>query len=137
MEERRGKSWSSKASTLFNDLIMNLELINPPMINQSFTWSNMQKNPTLARLDRFLLSTEWDQEFPLTKVEALPRMTSDHCPILLYVERRMKKKKKIFRFEEAWLNHEGFISKLPDWRNDSADDIQINDLGDDVHYIWD
>lgn len=118
MEECRRKSWSSKASTLFNDLIMNLELINPPMINQSFTWSNMQKNPTLARLDRFLFSTEWDQKFPLTKVEALPRVTSNHCPILLYVERRMKKKKKIFHFEEAWLNHEGFISKLPDWRNE-------------------
>lgn len=119
-EERRGKSWSAKAMAMFNNLIKELALIDPPMCNQSFTWSNMQDKPTLARLDRFLLSTEWDQDFPLSKVEALPRITFDHCPILLSADRRTKRKKKFFRFEETWLNHEGFITKLPGWWKEGA-----------------
>lgn len=40
-EEQRGKTWSSKATLLFNDLIKGLALIDLPMVNQSFTWSNM------------------------------------------------------------------------------------------------
>lgn len=55
-------------------------------------------------------------DFPLTKVEALPRVTSDHCPILLTAKRSdMLKKNKLFRFEKAWLNHGDFVSKLPGW----------------------
>lgn len=99
---------------LFNDLIRNLALIDPPLMNHSYTWSNMQDTPILAKLDRFLVSTEWDMDFSLTKVEVLPRVTSNHCPILLTVERRNKGRKNYFRFEEVWLNHEGFIAKLPD-----------------------
>ncbi|OAY83301.1 putative ribonuclease H protein [Ananas comosus] len=114
-EERKGKIWSTRNMTLFNNLISDLALIDPPMMNQSFTWSNMQKNPTMARLDRFLISTEWDQEFSLSKVVALPRVTSDHWPILLSAQRDTKGRQKIFRFEEAWLNHDGFQSKVPGW----------------------
>nr|CAD1832569.1 unnamed protein product [Ananas comosus var. bracteatus] len=67
--ERKGKTWSSRATNLFNTLIKELELIDLSMANQSFTWSNLQSNPTLARLDRFLVSTEWELEFPLSKVD--------------------------------------------------------------------
>lgn len=59
--ERRGKTWSVKASNMFNDLIRYLEMLDLPMKNQAFTWSNMQTRPTMAKLDRFLISTEWDQ----------------------------------------------------------------------------
>lgn len=114
-EEWRGKCWSYRAMTMFNDLINALALIDLPMNKQSYTWSNMQRTPTLARLDRFLVSTDWDQEFPLTEVVALPRITSDHCPILLSTERKCWSRRNNFRFEKAWLNHEDFISKLPDW----------------------
>lgn len=100
---------------MFNDLINELALIDPPMSNQSFTWSNMQDNPTSARLDHFLLSTDWDQTFPLYRVEALSRITLDHYPILLTANGNSKVNNKIFRLEEAWLNHEGFRAKLPDW----------------------
>ncbi|OAY83381.1 hypothetical protein ACMD2_21719 [Ananas comosus] len=114
-EEWRGKHWSTRATGLFNDLIRDLALIDLPMFNQSYTWSNLHATPTLARLDRFLVSTEWDHEFPLTRVETLPRITSDHCPILLTAKNCSRGKTKIFHFEEAWLNHAGFISKFLDW----------------------
>ncbi|OAY65379.1 hypothetical protein ACMD2_05094 [Ananas comosus] len=59
----------------------------------------MQKSPTLARLDRFLISTEWDQRFPFSKVAALPRITSDHCPFLLNIG--SKTRSKIFKLVEV------------------------------------
>lgn len=49
-DERQGRTWSLKATRLFNDFINRMALIDLPMINQSFTWSNMQKNPTLASI---------------------------------------------------------------------------------------
>ncbi|OAY65254.1 hypothetical protein ACMD2_16588 [Ananas comosus] len=65
--ERKGKPWSSKAMTMFSDLINKLAVMDLPLSNQNFTWSNMQQRPTLAKLDRFLISTEWDQSFPFSK----------------------------------------------------------------------
>ncbi|OAY65248.1 hypothetical protein ACMD2_16581 [Ananas comosus] len=65
--ERKGKPWSSKAMAMFSDLINSLAVIDLPLSNQMFTWSNMQHCPTLAKLDRFLVSTEWDQSFPFSK----------------------------------------------------------------------
>ncbi|OAY69495.1 hypothetical protein ACMD2_25539 [Ananas comosus] len=77
-EELKGKTRSSRATVMSYELIKESALIDLPMSNQSFTLSNIQRNSTLARLDRFLISTEWDQEFPLTKVEGLPRALGPH-----------------------------------------------------------
>ncbi len=72
--ERKGKSWCGKLMSMFSDLINELELIDLPLGNQDFTWSTMQDRSTLAKLDRFLVSTEWDQAFPFSKVMAAPRI---------------------------------------------------------------
>lgn len=40
---------------IFNDLIRYLEMIDLPMKDQAYTWSNMQSH---AKLDWFLVSTE-------------------------------------------------------------------------------
>nr|CAD1840453.1 unnamed protein product [Ananas comosus var. bracteatus] len=97
--------------TMFTDLLNSMELIDIPLGNQSFTWSNMQQCPTMAKLDRFLVSTEWDQSFPLTKAIALPRITYDHAPIVLSTAD--KRSRRLFRFEEVWLTREDFRSLVP------------------------
>lgn len=86
------------------------------MGNQNFTWSNMQSNPTLAKLDRFLISTEWDHTYPLSKVMVIPRITSDHSPILLSSSDKMTK--RLFRIEEVWLAREDFYNLVPVWWNE-------------------
>ncbi len=113
LQERRGRCWSRRLMELFNNLINNLRLIDVPMGNQEFTWSNLQRRPTLAKLDRFLISTEWDLEFPLTRVEALPRVTSDHSPILLSTGD--KPPNRMFRMEEVWLARADFCELVPSW----------------------
>jgi hypothetical protein len=67
----------------FNDWVNKWGLIelNPP--NRKFTWSNNQENAVLAKLDRILISTDWEATFPLVRVLALPKGTSDHNPLLI------------------------------------------------------
>jgi hypothetical protein len=37
-----------------------------------YTWSNNQENPTLEKLDRILVSKEWEGIFPNALVKKLP-----------------------------------------------------------------
>ena len=38
----------------FDSFIRECELLDPPLWNASFTWSNLQESPVCKRLDRFL-----------------------------------------------------------------------------------
>ena len=80
------KLWGSKLTTRmrdFDDFIRDCELIDPPLRNVSSTWSNLQEIPIFKRLVKFLFSNEWEQGFLQSIQEALPRLTLDHCPIVL------------------------------------------------------
>ncbi len=87
--ERRGRNWSDRLMCLFSNMIDDLEMVDLPLSNQCFTWSNLQHNPTLAKLDRFLISTDWELSFPLSRVKVLPRITSDHSLILLETQGKL------------------------------------------------
>jgi endonuclease/exonuclease/phosphatase family metal-dependent hydrolase len=63
------------------------------MSGRKFTWANSRRVPTYEKLDRVLVSTEWEQNFPLARVEALSREVSDHTPLLLCTGEKAEKKK--------------------------------------------
>lgn len=67
----------------FSDLINNLELVDLPLSDGIFTWDRGNNEGTASRIDRFLVSTEWDEAFSNIKQSLLPRLGSDHCPIQL------------------------------------------------------
>ncbi|RVW46854.1 Transposon TX1 uncharacterized 149 kDa protein [Vitis vinifera] len=89
-------------------------LLDPPLRNAAFTWSNMQADPICKRLDRFLFSFEWDTFFSQSFQEALPRWTSDHSPICLETN-PLKWGPTPFRFENMWLLHPEFKEKFRVW----------------------
>ena len=62
------------------------------------------------RLDRVLWNTEAMLFFPEAKVVNLPRLCSDHNPILFCTEMLQPppKESRPFRFEAAWLTHSSF-----------------------------
>jgi hypothetical protein len=79
------------------------------MSGRRFTWANSRRVPTYERLDRVLISTEWEQQYPLATVEALNREISDHTPLLLRLGEKSKAKKSApFKFELGGLLKEGF-----------------------------
>jgi hypothetical protein len=58
---------------LFNDLILHLDLIDIPFQVRDFSWSNMQDNALLEKLDWIFTSASWTLSFPSTKVIPLSR----------------------------------------------------------------
>jgi hypothetical protein len=49
---------------MFNEFINHYKLREIARGAQ-YTWTNNQVNPVLVKLDRFLVSTEWEERFPL------------------------------------------------------------------------
>ncbi|RVW17667.1 hypothetical protein CK203_071806 [Vitis vinifera] len=91
----------------FDDFIRDCDFIDSPLRSAPFTWSNLQEHPVCKRLDRFLYSNEWEQVFPQSLQEVLPRWTSDHWPIVLETN-PFKWAPTPFRFENMWLQHPSF-----------------------------
>jgi exonuclease III len=68
---------------LFNVIIDGLNLKEIQLSGQKYTWVNNLANPTFEKLDRILITTKWEEKYPLTTVHALTREVSDHTPLLL------------------------------------------------------
>lgn len=64
-----------------------------------------------GKLDRFLLSDNWESRFPRGTAKALPRVQSDHTPISMDTNPHIPPK-KIVRFEKMWLQNENFESMV-------------------------
>ncbi|RVW35456.1 hypothetical protein CK203_097212 [Vitis vinifera] len=74
----------------------------------------MQEHPVCKGLDRFLYSNEWEQLFPQSLQEVLPRWTSDHWLIVLETN-PFKWGPTPFRFENMWLQHPSFKESFGSW----------------------
>lgn len=54
----------------------------------------------LERLDRIVANHAWLTLYPDAHVHHLPRTHSDHCPLLLSLDKNLyKEKSNVFRFE--------------------------------------
>jgi hypothetical protein len=79
------------------------------MQGRKFTWMSARENPTFEKLDRILVSSEWEHEFPLASVQSLYRENSDHTPLLLQTgNASFRGKNQRFRIELGWLHRDGF-----------------------------
>ena len=87
---------------LFNDLVSDLDLVEIPFSGRSFTWSNMQADPLLVKLDWVFTSNGWTSTFLATFVQPLSRPISDHIPFVLQIGSNVRRP-SMFRFENFWL----------------------------------
>lgn len=80
---------------------------------RNFTYANNLANPTYEKLDRVLMSTEWEHNFPLSSVVALNRDISYHTPLLLITNSSSPcNGQHIFKFELDWLLWDGFVDMV-------------------------
>lgn len=95
-------------------------LIDGPLKGANFTWSNLQDQTVLSRLDRFLYYGSWEDLFPDRFQTILPRTTSDHSPILLDWKAVMRGPSP-FKFEEIWFMEPNFMKLVEfEWNNVSV-----------------
>jgi hypothetical protein len=80
------------------------------MTGRKYTWANYAEVPTFEKLDRILVTTDWEQKFPLASVQALTREISDHTPLLLDAGTPSHRgNARNFQFELGWLTRDGFF----------------------------
>jgi hypothetical protein len=62
--ERLGDFKRSPAMLAFSELIFDQGLMDIPCVGGNFTWSNNCDFQSWSKIDRFLLSLEWKDQFP-------------------------------------------------------------------------
>jgi hypothetical protein len=77
-----------------------------------FTWTNNQQDPTLEKLDRFLMNDAWENLFPLTTVHKLVREISDHNPLILDTMEQKDRPSRDFKFEKSWIQQDDFLDRV-------------------------
>ncbi|KAF5461248.1 hypothetical protein F2P56_021060 [Juglans regia] len=109
--ERSGVSHLTAAMRDFSDFISEQELMDLPLSGGTFTWSNNRDCPSWSRIDRFLLTPDWEAHFPDVVQRRLPRLCSDHFPIILDCG-GIQGGRMYFKFEHMWLKTDGFVDRV-------------------------
>lgn len=73
-----------------------------------------QDNRSSSRLDHFLVFEGSESKFNRVIQRVFPKLISDHSPILLE-GRGFTNGLNPFRFENMWLNEEGFYDMVKGW----------------------
>ena len=109
--ERLGAGRFTRCMYDFSNFISHHGLMDIPLEGGLFSWSN---SSSASRIDRFLFSPFLADYFTLFSQKRLPRVLSDHFPILL--ENGSHRRGRIpFRFENMWLKAEGILDKVKSW----------------------
>ncbi|XVF13155.1 hypothetical protein REPUB_Repub08aG0183800 [Reevesia pubescens] len=129
-EKQGGIPESSRRMKLFRVVLHARKLIDMEATGCRFTWSNNHPLSGLIKkkLDRSLCNELWRLAFPDACVRNLPRVKSDHCPILVSLQTSLPVNKiaRPFRFELAWLSHTSFAKLLKDnWVEDTSLHIML------------
>jgi hypothetical protein len=109
--ERSGGRRINGAMREFSEFISECGLMDLPLNGGVCTWSNTR---SWSRIDRFLISLDWEEKYPEALQKRLLCLCSDHFPIVLSCGRN-KGGRKSFKFENMWLKEEGFVDKVRGW----------------------
>jgi hypothetical protein len=110
LNEKNTMEWVHRHTPLFNSLIHFYELRELVMTGGLFTWSNNQEIPVLEKLDRILVTEDWEDIFPQAIVSRLPTEVSDHNPLCVSLGKTDKDAQFIqFRFDLGWLQNPEFL----------------------------
>lgn len=95
----------------FRRLLDDLELHELPLLSRKYTWSNERTAPTLVRLDRVFVTTDWEHAYPDCLLQSSATMVSYHCPLLLGLHDCVQGKRRL-HFESYWPHLEGFAEEV-------------------------
>jgi endonuclease/exonuclease/phosphatase family metal-dependent hydrolase len=122
--EKNKENFDSRWPFLFNCVIDGLNLRELELSGRRYTWVNLLPNPTYEKLDRVLVSTEWELNHPLSTVVALPREISDHTPLIIDSgQPSSSNNAPLFKFELVWLLRDGFMEMVKDVWNSVHDEV--------------
>ena len=112
--ERSRQGRLTGAMRRFALIVDELGLVDLSLQGGLLTWNGGWNNQSWTKLDRFLVTQNWLDQFSGVFQSRLPRPTSDHFPILLEGG-GLRRGPSPFRFENMWLKVEGFKDLLRGW----------------------
>lgn len=98
--DKNNDNFDASLADAFNATIHDLALLELPLLDKLFTWSNKRVCPTLACLDRVFLNGTLETAIPNTTLTSLSHATSNHTPLLVTMDTTIPKT-RCFRFENA------------------------------------
>ena len=113
-DERSKGGRISNSMRRFADILNDLGLRDLPLQGGPFTWRGGLNGRTKSRLDRFVVSADWETYCCKVIQSCLPMPVSDHCPIFFDSD-GIRMGPSSFRFELMWLKNEGFKETLKVW----------------------
>ena len=100
--------------------------------NWTFEKKVAEGSYSLVRLDRALATADWCTRFSMARVTHLTAAASDHDPIMLRWQqvsgRKGRKKKKMFRYEMMWEDHDQFFHMLAKTWLDAGEARTVKEL---------
>jgi exonuclease III len=102
--DKNQNNFRKNEADLFNDAINQLSLIELPLMDRAFTWSNNKQSPTLEKIDRAFINIEWAHTFPNSSISSLTRFVSDHVPIVASISTSAPRP-AFFKFENSWASY--------------------------------
>ncbi|GKV18359.1 hypothetical protein SLEP1_g28755 [Rubroshorea leprosula] len=127
-EKFGGGPINQKRVQAYSSCMNSCNMMDMGFVGGRFTWTNMQSNGNIIRecLDRFWCNPEWKICFPEATVYHLPRVHSDHNPVLLNLDLGHPLiGKHPFRMEKFWVDHPKFQCLVRDtWNFADATTVQ-------------
>lgn len=106
-EKKGGACYPQRLIEGFNETVEDAGLRDMELYGHAFTWEKGRGTDAWIeiRLDRAMVTDRWLELFSHAKLYNLEGSSSDHSAIFLdLIRRSSRKKKKCFRFENAWLS---------------------------------
>ncbi|XP_042030927.1 uncharacterized protein LOC121777663 [Salvia splendens] len=117
--ERNGSSNNRYREMLdFVEVIEDCQLLDPGFDSPEFSGA---RGDLRERLDRVLIGEGWSTAYEITRVTHLPRVSSDHGPLLIRCNVWAQPTRPPFRFQNMWCRHPMFgVEVAKAWDSDTG-----------------
>ena len=110
-DKLRGRQMNLNRALEFKAYLDDCNFLDLGFSGPKYTWSNLRQvtDLILECINRCFANPTWRVLFPEAMVTHLPRVFSDHCPVLLELSRPPPTTtEKPFRFHAMWIHHSNF-----------------------------
>nr|XP_043616235.1 uncharacterized protein LOC122588172 [Erigeron canadensis] len=108
-EDRLGSIFNPVCARAFNNFICEANLHEYEMKGGRFTFFKEENGiRKLSKIDRVLVGNEFFDKWPMACLRVLPRLFSDHCPLLLAFK-EVDFGPKPFRVYNSWLDRNDYV----------------------------
>ncbi|CAA7045136.1 unnamed protein product [Microthlaspi erraticum] len=112
-EKQGGPLRQASSFVSFNLMISDCGFVDFPSRGNTLSWRGRRRGKIVrCRLDRALATEDWHDLFPVSHVQYLPMIGSDHRPILATLDSNIMKRRKQFRFDKRWIGLEGLLESI-------------------------